>query len=119
MATLYERLGGKAAVDAAVDIFYDKVLKDQRINHYFKNVDMAQQRGKQKMFLTVVFGGANHYTGKKMKEAHAHLNLSHADFDAVIENLTSTLVELKVPADMIQECAEIAESTRTEIVTKD
>jgi len=29
--SLYEKLGGEAAVDAAVDIFYRKVLADDRI----------------------------------------------------------------------------------------
>ncbi|MCW8884791.1 MAG: group 1 truncated hemoglobin, partial [Motiliproteus sp.] len=50
--TLYERLGGEAAVDAAVDIFYRKVLLDDRINSYFEGVDMDAQAGKQKAFLT-------------------------------------------------------------------
>ena len=29
--SLYERIGGKAAVEAAVDKFYEKVLQDDRI----------------------------------------------------------------------------------------
>lgn len=40
MSTLYERLGGATALDAAVDIFYRKVLSDDRINRFFENVDM-------------------------------------------------------------------------------
>jgi len=32
---LYERIGGEPAVNAAVDIFYRKVLSDQHINHFF------------------------------------------------------------------------------------
>ncbi|MGI9213604.1 MAG: group 1 truncated hemoglobin, partial [Methylococcaceae bacterium] len=38
-ASLYERLGGAAAVDAAVNIFYRKVIADHRINHFFAGVD--------------------------------------------------------------------------------
>lgn len=33
--SLYERIGGAAAVDAAVDVFYRKVLNDYRINRFF------------------------------------------------------------------------------------
>jgi len=40
MSSLYERLGGAAAVDAAVDLFYTKVLADDRIKHFFEGVDM-------------------------------------------------------------------------------
>jgi hemoglobin len=117
--SLYEKIGGEAAVNAAVDIFYRKVLSDDRISSFFDGVDMAQQANKQKAFLTMAFGGPASYTGKEMKEAHAHLvekGLNDSHFDAVIENLGATLTELKVPADLIQEAASIALSTRESIL---
>ena len=55
--TLYEQLGGQPAVDAAVDLFYRKVLTDDRISRFFVDVDMDKQIAKQKAFLTMVFGG--------------------------------------------------------------
>ena len=55
--SLYERIGGEAAVDAAVDVFYRKVLSDPRIAEFFDSVDMDRQRAKQKAFLTYAFGG--------------------------------------------------------------
>jgi hemoglobin len=42
---LYEKLGEKAAVEIAVDNFYERVLIDERIKHFFANVDMKKQRG--------------------------------------------------------------------------
>ena len=45
--SLYESLGGEAAVNAAVDIFYRKVLADDRIAHHFEQIDMDLQREKQ------------------------------------------------------------------------
>ena len=59
MSNLYERIGGQAAVDAAVDIFYRKVLTDNRVNEFFDGVDMEGQINKQKGFLTMAFGGPN------------------------------------------------------------
>ena len=76
MATsLYERIGGDAALDAAVDLFYRKVLADPGINHFFDTTDMDEQRGKQKAFLSMVFGGPNGYSGKDLRSAHAPLRL--------------------------------------------
>ena len=69
-ATLFERLGGQGAVDAAVDIFYRKVLADDKVNYFFEGVDMEKQIQKQKGFLTMVFNGPNNYTGKNMREGH-------------------------------------------------
>jgi hemoglobin len=113
--SLYEDLGGAPAVDAAVEIFYRKVLSDDRITHFFDTVDMECQAAKQKAFLTMVFGGPNNYTGRDMATAHAALvekGLNDSHFDAVVENLAATLSELGVPAEKINEVAAIAASVR-------
>lgn len=116
--SLYERIGGEAAVNAAVDVFYRKVLSDDRISHYFDDVDMNRQREKQKAFLTYAFGGPSNYAGKDMRAAHAHMKLSEGDFDAVMENLAATLVELKVPNDLIQQAASIALSVKNDVLNR-
>lgn len=117
--SLYDRIGGDAAVNAAVDLFYRKVLADDRINKWFEGIDMEKQHAKQKSFLTFALGGPNNYTGKDMRDAHAAMvakGLNDADFDAVMENLGATLTELGVPADLIAEAAAIAESTRNDVL---
>lgn len=118
--SLYEQLGGEAAVNAAVDIFYQKVLDDHRINRFFDNVSIAKQAAKQKAFLTMAFGGPNHYDGSDMRKAHAHLvsklGLNDSHFDAVIEHLGATLQELSVPNHLIEQVAAIAESTRNDVL---
>jgi len=118
---LYEEIGGAAAVNAAVDIFYRKVLKDERINAFFSGVDMARQAAKQKAFLTMAFGGPNAYTGLDMRKGHAHLiskGLNDTHFDAVIENMAATLKELKVPEHLIGQVAAIAEGTRKDVLSR-
>ncbi|MGR9116378.1 MAG: group I truncated hemoglobin [Gammaproteobacteria bacterium] len=117
--TLYEQIGGEAAVNAAVDIFYRRVLNDYRINRFFDNVDMEQQAAKQKAFLTMAFGGPNNYTGTDMRNAHARLvqmGLDDSHFDAVMEHLGGTLQELNVPEALISQVAAIAESTRSDVL---
>jgi len=119
--TLFARLGGEAAVDAAVDIFYRKVLADDRIKQFFDDVDMDKQAAKQKAFLTMAFGGPNNYTGEDMRRGHAHLverGLNDSHFDAVVENLGGTLKELGVADDLIGEVAAIAETTRNDVLGK-
>ena len=119
MSSLYERIGGSDAVKAAVDIFYDKVLADDRINAFFTGVDMEKQRGKQRAFLVMAFGGPNTYTGEDMRKGHAHLvakGLNDAHFDAVVENLAGTLKQLGVGDAEIGEVAKIAESVRADVL---
>ncbi len=119
--SLYEQLGGAAAITQAVNIFYDKVLKDDRIKHFFDGVDMDNQAAKQKAFLSLAFGGPNNYSGADMRRGHAHLvtkGLNDSHFDAVMENLGATLKELNVPANLIAQAAAIAESTRKDVLGK-
>lgn len=122
MTTLYERIGGAPAVKAAVDIFYGKVLADDRIAHFFKGVDMAKQIGKQRAFLVMAFGGPNTYTGADMRRAHAHLvkdGLNDDHFNAVAENLVQTLVELNVAPSDIEAVIAIAESVRDDVLGRE
>ena len=117
--SLYVKLGGEPAVDAAVDIFYRKVLGDERISRFFEGVDIEQQAAKQKAFLTMAFGGPHRYTGLDMRNAHARLveqGLNDSHFDAVMEHLGATLKELGVADDLIGQAAAIAESTRNDVL---
>ena len=119
--SLYEQIGGDAAVNAAVDIFYRKVLKDNRINRFFTGVDMDRQAAKQKAFLTMAFGGPNNYSGMDMRRGHAHLvaqGLNDSHFDAVVENLGATLKELGVADALIAQVAAVAETTRNDVLGK-
>lgn len=119
MSTLYEQLGGLDAINAAVDIFYGKVVADERINYFFDGVDMKKQAAKQKGFLMMAFGGPHKYTGKNMREGHAHLlerGLNDSHVDAVKENLAATLAELGVAQDLIDQVMAIAESTRNDVL---
>ncbi len=119
--SLYERVGGEPAVEAAVDLFYRKVLSDDVISHFFDSTDMDDQRAKQKSFLTMVFGGPNEYTGKDLRTAHASLvenGLDDSHFDAVAGHLQATLTELGVPGDLIGEVMTLAAGTRTEVLNR-
>ena len=116
MTSLFEKIGGQNAVNAAVDIFYRKVLSDQNVSHFFDIVDMDKQIAKQKAFLTYAFGGPNQYTGKDMREAHKHLNLNESHFQSIAGHLQDTLKELNVPQDLINEVMTIAANTHDDVL---
>ena len=117
-APLFDRIGGMAAVGAAVDIFYAKVIQDDRINRFFAHIDMVSQAHKLKGFLAYAFGAPMQYSGKNMREAHAHMHLTEEHFDAVAEHLVATLHELNVPSHMIDEVVSIAVSTKNDVLNR-
>ena len=118
-SSVYERIGGSGAVDAAVDIFYRKVLSDDSISHFFDDTDMDGQIVKQKSFLTMAFGGPNDYSGADMRKAHAPLvekGLNESHFGAVAGHLQATLEELGVASDLVNEVMTIAASTHDDVL---
>ena len=121
VSSLYEQLGGEAAVDAAVDVFYRKVLSDDRISSFFDDVDMDHQIAKQKAFLTMVFGGPVAYSGSDMRAGHAHLiarGLNDSHVNVVIELLGESLREVGAPENLITKVAGIAESARADVLNR-
>ncbi|MCC5641403.1 group 1 truncated hemoglobin [Nostoc sp. CHAB 5824] len=114
MSTLYDKLGGAAAVDLAVEKFYEKVLADERVQGFFAHTNMQQQKHHQKDFMTYAFGGAQHWNGHTMREAHkelvAEMGLTDSHFDAIAEDLVATLVEMEVPQTLIDEVVQIVGS---------
>lgn len=121
MASLYERLGGADAMDAAVDIFYRKVLMDDLLGPFFDDIDMGLQIAKQKAFLTMVTGGPNNYDGRDMREGHKRLvdkGMTDEHVDAVIKHLGETLRELGVADQDIADVAAVAESVRDHVLNR-
>lgn len=117
--SLYERLGGAPAFQAATDEFYRRMLGDTRVSEFFDGVDMDGQIAKQRAFLTFVTGGPAEYTGKDMRAAHAALQargLSDEHVDVVIEHLGATLIGLGAAEADVAEVAALAESVRADVL---
>lgn len=114
---LYDRLGGQPAINAATEIFYRKVLADPALAPYFDGVDMERQVAKQAAFLTMALGGPNHYTGRDLRAAHAHLpGLTDEHVDRVIGHLAQTLRELGVAEPDVTAVGAVATSVRDEVL---
>lgn len=117
-ASLYQQLGGKAALEAAVELFYVKVLADDRVKHFFDDVSMIKQKRKQKEFLSAALGGPIPYTGKDLRKAHEDMNLTDVHFNAIAEHLQATLEELKVDKALIAQAMSIVGSTRNAVLNR-
>lgn len=120
-SSLYERIGGDTAIMAAVDLFYQKVVADNVTRPFFGEVDMGAQTKKMVAFMNIAFGGPAEYNGRNMRDAHADLvkdGLNDEHFDAVAVHLDSTLRELNVPDQEINEVMEIVGGTREEVLNK-
>lgn len=115
--TIYQRIGGSAAVNATVDLFYKKVLADPALTEYFAATDMDHLKAHQRAFITAALGGPAAYAGKMMSAAHAGLGIDKAAFDTVVGHLVATLAELGVEPDQIEAIGNRLAPLQRDIVT--
>ena len=116
--SLYNRLGGKPAITAVVDDFAARVAADRRINRFFANTDIPSFKAKLVDQICEASGGPCKYTGKDMKTAHAGMGVANTDFDALVEDLVTTLDKFKVPEKEKGELLGVLGPMRKDIVSK-
>jgi hemoglobin len=115
--SIYDSIGGAAAVRAAVDDFYARVLADPSLAPFFSGTDLDRLKAHQRSFIAAAIGGPEIFTGRDMATAHAGLAISDADFDAVVAHLADTLTGLGVPGETIGQIGSALVPLRSDIVT--
>ena len=95
--SLYDRLGGEAAIKAVVGDFAGRVLADTRVNKKFAKSDAPRLVKNLTEFVCVATGGPCKYTGQNMKTAHKKMAVTTGEFNALAEDLVTTLNKFNVP----------------------
>jgi hemoglobin len=117
-STLYEKLGGEETIAKVVDYFYELVLADDTVNHFFENTDMEKQRRHQTKFISFALGGPNQYSGLSMAKAHEGMNLQPEHFDAIVKHLHDALAHFGVPESDIDTALNKVATLRDDILYK-
>jgi hemoglobin len=120
--SLYDRLGGVYPISMVVDAFIDTLLANDVLNAN-PAIDAARKRvpapGLKFHVTTLVCqttGGPCVYTGRGMKEAHAHLNITEREWQAMLADFRGVLDQFEVPEQEQSELVTIVESTKKDIV---
>src|SRR4051812_44838063 len=115
--SIFERLGQEQGIRAAVDDFYERVVGDPQLAHYFEGVDLRTLRAHQTALLVQVTGGPAVYSGRGPAAAHDRLDITPEDFDRVVGHLVATLISFGVSSEDIGSVGEALVAHRDEIVT--
>ena len=114
--SLYEKFGGYEGVKAVVDTFYKSVITNPDVSHYFNEINMKKQKEHQTNFISFVLGGPNKYTGKSMREAHAHLNLTEKEFKVIATLLADALRYHGVGENDITQVLKVVATTHDDVL---
>ncbi len=122
--SLYDRIGGEAAVKKVVDEFVAKAAANPKVNFLRDGKFQASDafvltlKGHLVAFMSQAFGGPQKYTGRTMKASHQGMGITQAEFNALAADLQAVLVANKVPKAEMDEIMKIAASTAPDIVEK-
>jgi hemoglobin len=122
--SLYDRLGGIYPISAVVDTFIDLLLVNDVLNanpaisEARKHVPAAGLKFHVTALVCQTTGGPCKYTGRAMKESHAHLDISTTEWRAMMADFHRTLNNYGVPAKEQGELIAIVESTTNDIVVR-
>ena len=120
--SLYERLGGVYAIATVVDDFIERLLVNDVLNanpaidEARKRVPAPGLKYRVTALVCQVTGEPQKYTGRTMKESHAHLNITEGQWQAMSADFKITLDKFKVPEKEQNELIAIVESTKGDIV---
>jgi hemoglobin len=115
--TIYERVGGFAAVRRVVSAFYDKALESDLIAHHFEQVEMPKLIDHQTRFISFLLGGPASYTEEHLSHVHERLGITLAEFDEMVELLTETLEDFDFGREDITKIAQELRKREPVIVT--
>ena len=121
--SLYERLGGKPAIQAVASDLVDRILLDQRVNQWFTHAAASPEnasayKAKLADFLCQNTGGPCQYTGHNMVTAHKGRAVTSDAFNAVVQDLVAALDKFKVPQKEKTELLGIVATLKPSIVQK-
>lgn len=119
MPSIYDEIGGAAAVAVAVDDLYERILADGALSPYFTRVDMRRQKTHMRAFIAAALGGPDIYRGRDMASAHAHLQVSGDTFDRVAGHLVATLQGLGLTAGHVEAIVARVAPLRAQIVREE
>lgn len=115
--SIYQAIGGRAAVAAAVDGLYGRLLADPELGRFFPGGVGARHRAYVVTILGEALGGPERYRGPDVAGAHRGLGISDAHFDRTAAHLHDTLAELGVPGELAGRIVAIVAGLRPAVVT--
>jgi hemoglobin len=115
--TIFEAIGGDAALAAVVDDFYDRVLADPALAPFFAGTNMARLKGRQAEFFAAALGGPVPYSGVSIRDAHRGRGITQHHFDLVAGHLVTALTAAGVPDATVAEIAGAITPLAREIVS--
>ena len=119
--TLFDTIGGRLKINAAIESFYEKVLSDASLRPFFKSVGMDHLRARQSMFVSMLLGGTVVYTGKDIRAAHdqpRRMGMNESHFETFLHHFRAALEEVGVQRDRLEHILKLLDQSREAVLNR-
>jgi len=119
--SLFERLGGKAGINALVEDIVTRHMDNPAIRARFRPyLDAPDKLETTKRhlcaFLEAGSGGSAQYTGRSMPDAHRGMNINAAEYIAAMDDILAALRERGIDDQTQKDVLAIAYSLKDDIL---
>ena len=121
--SLYERLGGANGIAALVDDIVDNHFKNPAVKaRYIHLQEDPEQLTKVRQhtinFLSAGSGGPEEYTGRDMETTHRGMNISEAEFMAVLDDILAAMDKHNYDEQTRKDVLAISYSLKDQMIRK-
>jgi len=117
-ASLFDRLGGAPVVTRVVDQLVDLSMTDPRTKRSFQKINRKRLREKLNEQICALSNGPCEHIGDSMKEVHAGLQITDAEFNGMVEHLITALDDNGVGLREKNELLKLLAPMKRDIMTK-
>jgi hemoglobin len=117
-ASLFDRMGGAPVVARVVDQMLDLSMADPRTKRSFQKINLKRLREKLNEQICALSNGPCQYIGDSMKEVHAGLDITDAEFNGHVEHLITALDANGVGLREKNELLKLLAPMKRDVITK-
>lgn len=113
---LYTDLGEQEGISQLMETFVLEIASDERIVHHFVDTDIERLHRLLTEQVCELVGGPCSYSGDDMVTVHTGMNISHAEFNALVEDLMTAMDMENIPVTAQNQLLALLAEMHAEVV---
>ena len=112
----YQQLGGQPKIEEIVDNFITEIEFDPVMFEFFKDSNIDRFRDKLNEHICMLTGGPCEYTGDKMEQVHAGMNITESEFNHGVDLFINAMTKADIPHSLQNKILAVIIHTRDQMI---
>lgn len=116
---VYADLGGEQTIAAIVNEFYNSLINDDKLSHYFREANIHHIRLNHiTLLVSFLFGGPNRYHGKNMRKIHRGLQITSEEYELAVKHFKNAMKKYNTPIPQMAKVEALLRGVKPHIIMK-